>query len=381
MASATVTGTVVPAAIAEAASVDIVAGVHRGMQVYASVDGVAIAEFGVGEARAGLAMDSDTPVPWLSATKPLLAVAIGLLHQADRLDFRDRVSDFVPEYAGGGKADVRIAHLLTHAVPYARDVDVMCLQSWDAAVADACALPLRPNVEVGRSVRYTAFASWQVLGELVQRVTGEPVADHVRTAVMDPLGMGESRLFGETRAGIDVWREEQQSELSDRRPGRAGLLGLAYAALRSDVALPGVGGGGPMRDLARLYEALVSDSQKRASIGLDESVIAEMTRPHRVGLHDPFYGARVDWGLGFITDRRLFVGARLSRRVFGHDGRLCAVAFADPETRVVVCVMANALVDARTNSRRFRRVVDSTLDVAGVPRGRYRADGAASPAG
>ena len=50
-------------------------GLHLAAQIYASIDGQTVANFGVGEARPGVPMDANSIVLWLSSTKPVAAVA------------------------------------------------------------------------------------------------------------------------------------------------------------------------------------------------------------------------------------------------------------------------------------------------------------------
>ena len=51
-------------------------GLHLGAQVYVSVDGTAVADLGVGEARAGVPMTRDSMVIWFSMTKPSVAFSL-----------------------------------------------------------------------------------------------------------------------------------------------------------------------------------------------------------------------------------------------------------------------------------------------------------------
>ena len=90
------------------------AGLHIGAQVYVAHRGKSVADFAIGEARPGVAMTTDTLTLWLSACKPVGAIAIALLMERGRLGLDDPVTDFLPEFGEKGKAAVTIRHLLTH---------------------------------------------------------------------------------------------------------------------------------------------------------------------------------------------------------------------------------------------------------------------------
>ena len=49
-----------------------------------------------------------------SLTKPVTATAVMLLVERGEVALDDRVADLVPNFAGDGKRDVRLRHLLTH---------------------------------------------------------------------------------------------------------------------------------------------------------------------------------------------------------------------------------------------------------------------------
>src|SRR5439155_11832603 len=51
-------------------------GLHVGAQLYVSLGGEIVADMAVGEARWGVAMQTDTLMLWLSAGKPITAVAV-----------------------------------------------------------------------------------------------------------------------------------------------------------------------------------------------------------------------------------------------------------------------------------------------------------------
>src|SRR5947208_3067762 len=97
---------------------DMRRGLHIGAQVCVHFRGETIADFALGLARDGRVLRPDHRILWLSAGKPLLAMAIAKLWEENRLSLDSAVADYLPEFSQHGKGNVRISHLLTHTHAY-----------------------------------------------------------------------------------------------------------------------------------------------------------------------------------------------------------------------------------------------------------------------
>jgi CubicO group peptidase (beta-lactamase class C family) len=106
--------------------------------------------------------------------------------------------------------------------------------------------------------------------------------------------------------------------------------------------VPGGGGRGPVRQLGRLYEALLHRGELDGRRVLLPQTVEALTARHRVGLYDETFHAQLDWGLGFSIDA-FAMGRHASPRTFGHGGALSAIALADPEHRLVAVVQTNGM--------------------------------------
>ena len=104
-------------------------GMHIGAQLYVSLKGERVAEcaFGLADAEAkggeGVALTSDHLVLWLSACKPVGAVAIGQLWEQGLLDLDAPIAESIPEFGKHGKDEVTMRHILTHTGGF-REVDI-----------------------------------------------------------------------------------------------------------------------------------------------------------------------------------------------------------------------------------------------------------------
>src|SRR3954468_23087081 len=92
------------------------AGDHVGAQVYVSLRGEVVADLALGLARSNpdAPMRPDTLMLWLSATKPVAAVAIAQLWEQGVIELDDPVARHIEPFAARGKEGVTIRHLLTH---------------------------------------------------------------------------------------------------------------------------------------------------------------------------------------------------------------------------------------------------------------------------
>src|SRR4051794_1428427 len=89
-------------------------GLHLGAQIFVSLNDQIVLDDAVGQARFGVPMTRDSINWWLSAVKPVTAVAIAQLWERGNLALDNRVGAHIPEFARGGKEAITIRHLLTH---------------------------------------------------------------------------------------------------------------------------------------------------------------------------------------------------------------------------------------------------------------------------
>jgi CubicO group peptidase (beta-lactamase class C family) len=132
----------------------------------------------------------ETPYCVFSTSKAITAMVIHLLQDRGALDIADRVADYIPEYATHGKDDTTIAHVLAHragvpGLPRA----VLDLDSFEdrELITDAIC-QAKPFVKPGTLLAYHAVSGGYILGEIVQRVTGQSIRDVLAAEILDPLG-------------------------------------------------------------------------------------------------------------------------------------------------------------------------------------------------
>ena len=131
-----------------------------------------------------------------SITKPVVVSAVMLLAERGHLLLDEPASRFVPEFGVHGKEAITLRHLMTHTSGLPDMLpDNQALREAHAPMAEFIRriCDLTPDFPAGTAIQYQS-AGIAVLGEIVQRVSGLPLADFLRREIFDPLGMADTAL-------------------------------------------------------------------------------------------------------------------------------------------------------------------------------------------
>ncbi|WP_417482546.1 serine hydrolase domain-containing protein [Maricaulis sp.] len=184
-----------------------------------------VSETGQIDLETGEAFTIDSPVRIASMSKPVTAVAVMMLVEAGQIGLDDPVSDYIPEFANvqvavspmanaegviETRAPVRpitIRHLLTHTAGLGyifdnqTDLGRLYLENslysgtgnLEARMQQLAALPLYTDP----GTRWIYSYSLDVLGRVVEVVSGEPFEVFMETRLFQPLGMSSTGFFYE----------------------------------------------------------------------------------------------------------------------------------------------------------------------------------------
>jgi len=339
-------------------------GLHTGAQLYISQAGAPVANLAFGESRPGVPMTPDHIILWFSAAKPFTAVAIGQLWESGRLDLDDPVARFIPEFAARGKEFITIRHLLTHTAGFRW---VEWSTNWDEMIAKIAAAPLEPRWIAGTSAGYHPTTSWFILGEIIRRLDSRhrPFEQYMADEILRPAGMS------------DVFFAMTPQEFSDDEPRIAPMSVTNHQKLNTPafdtaagaaVCSPGGSARGPARQLGRFYEILLNHGAPLISPQTTEALVSR----HRTGLHDLTFKHVIDWGLGFILNSAQYgeavpygFGPAASSRAFGHGGNQSSIAYADPESKIVVVLIFNGMPGEPAHQDRMRRMLTAVEEDLG----------------
>ena len=175
-------------------------GLHPTVQLCVRREGVVVIDRTIGWARGvapGEPKDAervratpDTPFCLFSSSKAVTATVMHMLADRGYLHIGDRVADYIPEFAGKGRDDATIDHVLSHraGIPFLprKLMDLDLLADEEMLVSALPHLPARHRP--GARLAYHAVSGGFVLAEIVKRVTGRTIREVLREEILDPLG-------------------------------------------------------------------------------------------------------------------------------------------------------------------------------------------------
>ncbi|WP_454720575.1 MULTISPECIES: serine hydrolase domain-containing protein [Cupriavidus] len=326
--------------------------------------------FGFADREAGQAMQVDSLYRLASMTKPIVCVAALALADRGRLRLDDPVTRWLPGFrprlADGRAPAITVRHLLTHTAGLgygfleAPDGPYHRLGVSDGL--DASGLSLAENLrriaqapllfEPGSAWHYSVAID--VLGAVIERVTGRPLADAVREIVTAPLGMDSVRFTAPAGAPlVTAYGDAAPAPVRMRDPFALpfGQSAIAYSPARaSDAgAFPSGGTGmvGTALDYLRFAEAM-----RRGGAGVVKArTVAAMTRNatggFAIGAAGPGYG----WGLGVaVLEDPAAAGLPLSAGAWNWSGVYGTHFWVDPAAQLSVVVLTNTAVAGMTGA-------------------------------
>lgn len=132
----------------------------------------------------------DTRICLFSASKVVTAMMIHLLDEMGEIDLLDPISHYIPEYGVNGKKDATIYHLLAHrggipSLPKGTDPKLL----FNPASALDLLYKAKPIAPSGHRVAYHALTAGYILGEIIQRVTGQNAREFLAQKISIPMEM------------------------------------------------------------------------------------------------------------------------------------------------------------------------------------------------
>ncbi|MFL5487535.1 MAG: serine hydrolase domain-containing protein [Gemmatimonadaceae bacterium] len=171
------------------------AGGYPGASVVVGRKGAAVFEKGFGKlswSSSSTMVDAQRTIYDVASLSKVVGTttAIMILYDEKKIGLDDRVVTYIPTFGGGDKDNVTIRQLLTHTsgLPAGRDI-------WRIAQTplEARALVLSTPLEGRPGAQYIySDLGADILGFLVEVVSGEPLDKFLTRRVFEPLGMNET---------------------------------------------------------------------------------------------------------------------------------------------------------------------------------------------
>jgi uncharacterized protein YbbC (DUF1343 family)/CubicO group peptidase (beta-lactamase class C family) len=301
-----------------------------------------------------LPMKTDTIFDLASLSKSIgCATSIMALIDQGKIDLHDRVSKYIPEFAANGKQDITVEQLLLHQSGMMpdnpmKDYEDGVEQSWKNL------FKLAPTTQPGTKFVYSDV-NFEVLGELVHRVSGQTLDQFAREHVFEPLGMRDTMY-------------NPPSDLRERCAyceKRAGHWMIGQVHDPRAFALGGVAGHAGVfstaEDVAKWCQMLLNGGELNGHRILKDETVREMTTMRSL----PDGTGKRGYGLDFDTPYSSTVrGDRFARaKTFGHTGYTGTSYWIDPVNKCFVVLLTNRVhpSDAKGKVSRVRREVATAV--------------------
>jgi uncharacterized protein YbbC (DUF1343 family)/CubicO group peptidase (beta-lactamase class C family) len=174
-------------------------------------------------------MTLDTIFDLASLTKVVgTTTAVMTLIDDGRLRLNDTVASHIPGFDRYGKGGITIRHLMTHVSGLRPDVDLHPWSGYDAAIQ--LAIDEVPTSAPGERFVYSDI-NYFVLGDIVQRVTGQSLDAYLKARVFGPLGMNETGYLPSKTLLPRIAPTERCAEQDAwpcKRPDAAPLRGVVH---------------------------------------------------------------------------------------------------------------------------------------------------------
>jgi CubicO group peptidase (beta-lactamase class C family) len=347
--------------------------------------------FGWSDKETGRRMTADTIFRIASQTKALTSAAILILMEEGGLTLTSPVGQFIPGFAkttvavknGTGittepaRRAITIRDLLTHTagISYGTDATVAALYEakglgpgagfgWYTADKDEgtcdtmerlATLPFAAHP--GES--YVYGYNTDILGCVVERVSGMPLDRFVETRITSPLGMKDTRFFlpPDQRTRLATVYSSDAGGTILKAPVGARGQGHYVDGPRRNFS----GGAGLLstaRDYARFLEMIRNGGVLDGARILSPRTVALMTT-NQIGTLRPTPG--LGFGLGFETVDRYGASGLSSVGAFGWGGAYGSNYRVDPDARLVMVLMLNQIPNRTELGQKFPTLVYQAL--------------------
>ena len=297
----------------------------------------------LGPEEAAPPLERDTIFPLASLTKPITATAAMILVEDGLLGLNRPVSWYIPEFVGPGKDSVMVHHLLTHtsglrdeeakfsdpnafaekrgSVPPGDETEHPWLHEYLSLRYDA---PLwkRPGTEMS----YCNFG-YELVGEIVRRVSGMSLAGFCRERIFEPLAMTDTAY---------ILPESMRQRVVRRAPDAPWADTLSLGRLE-EIPWASAGAHSTAMDLAVFGQMFLNRGTYGEARILCPASVAEMTRNQIPGIRAQYEGLvfpEASWGYGWNTregkNSVAYAEPLQSQKAFSHGGLGGIFMWVDP---------------------------------------------------
>ena len=348
---------------------------------------------GSSDAISGKAMTKDAIFRIASQTKAITSTAVMMLWEEGKFRLDDPISKFIPEFNNPrvlqnfryadttftttpANKEITIRHLLTHTSGLGYGVidgdERMRMIYKKAGIID---LYTTENVSIGDNIKklaalplhhnpgekYTYSEGLDVLGYLIEIVSGMPFDRFLRTRLFDPLGMSDTwfylpeskaeRLVKVQRKVEGKWENFPVTFYDPQYPVSGAKMFFSGGAGLSSTA----------KDYATFLQMYLNGGELNGVRILSRKTIETMMK-NQIG---DLWGGAKHYGLAFgvVTENGVAEGGIGSEGTFDWGGYFNTQYFADPKEKIIGILMKQtSQTSGDQTGWKFRQMVFTLLD-------------------
>lgn len=272
-------------------------------------------------------MTVDTIFDLASLTKPIAtATSIMILVEQGKLRLSDTIGMYIPDIDDANAKRITIQQLLTHTSGYAPDFDLR--EKWKGRDGMLAALK-KEKLRSAPGIKFVySDINFEILGELIERISGMPEDKFVETAVFNSLTSTRFRRISSASASVASIAPTENIK------GQNSYLGSTFSGNESEGAqvlrgkvhdptafrMDGVAGHAGLfsnaDDLARYCQMLLNGGVLDGKRVMSAQTVAKMTTPVVVSESGDARGLGWDMNTSFSSNR----GELFPLGSFGHTG-------------------------------------------------------------
>ena len=340
----------------------------------------------------------NTMAPSFSTTKGVAATLLHIFADRGLIDYDARVAEYWPEFGQCGKKEITVRQVLSHqsGLYHIRQMidHVDRMLDWEHMIA--AIEQTWPAHVPGARTGYHGLTFGFLVGEIIQRVSGEKFSDLVQKEIARPLGLdglfigapeheiprsaklifpdstqrlsqtsfGSKLEINATRMSRLLQRLGVDSDLASIFDALAprGISEFDFGSPESlRVAIPAGNGLFTARSLAKMYALLANGGELDGVRLLGEGTLREATHLQKPTGRLSVIPFDMRWRLGYhgVATTRGF-----PRKAFGHFGFGGSGAWADPKRRLSVALIVNSGLGSPFGDVRTARMGGAALACA-----------------
>lgn len=286
--------------------------------------------FGLADMRGDKPITPQSVFHWASVSKPFTATAIMQLSERGALDLDAPFVDLLPDYVvtdpRARKVTLRQLLLHTSGMP---DLDIY---DWSEARTSDEALMQWVNVDAPRDISFDpgtdrkySNIGFDILGAVVQQVSGMPYERYMMDHILQPLGMTDATFFyPDVTQPLRTWGHNGKASEKYTTPW--------YPYDRRWIASGTLNAG--IKDMSRFALAMLGGGTLEGATILKPETLADMWQPRWRKSEDSGKASAMGWGL------EVFNGHSIVRHYGWDDGYRSALILI-PQNRSAIFLATN----------------------------------------